>query len=582
MSQFPFSGRTLSTADPFKRVKYALGLVLGVDEFEQEQGYFRQRLDWHQLLMHGAGTVYGLGVEVKGQHVVVQPGLAVDSLGRLIRVSPAQWANLSEWLTVEANRQMLLSQPAAAGDLRSLYIVLRHAEEGTDPVAFPGSPERPHEQAMLPTRVVEAFALDFAPRRPEAAGSKAARLLSDLLNRLEIVEKGPVDERVIAAEVRALRTGSSSGLQRRVLAVSRENLEAVLTAALRTWLTDVLPALRPGLEQGPPDDAGVLLARLELKVSETGQLLSAMIDEAERPFVLPALLAQELLVRRMPAAGAGASRVKSAPRTERALAALDSVMQEAGAPPVTAPAETAAAAVEPFRAETAARVRPFVSVTRDWTRPEPTLQMKFHLPPLQEQPFTVTVHSVVDTMGFGFIRNRPVTMRECTMVGENLFTLVLDERAAGGDHFQLEFDLRTMQTRNGPSLAEMAQRGDANWLGYDGAHTLTAFCDDLRPVTSVVAAGIFRTDGTAQGRNLRADPEKDGICRLRFKGYTRDAIYIVKATPLAGLSARTPSLVILSGRDEQGILARISYPENWEGTAEFMVEISCVNVDESR
>ena len=41
--------------DPDKRVKYSLGLVLGVDEFEQEQHYLLGRGRQHNRALHGYG-----------------------------------------------------------------------------------------------------------------------------------------------------------------------------------------------------------------------------------------------------------------------------------------------------------------------------------------------------------------------------------------------------------------------------------------------------------------------------------------------------------------------------------------------
>lgn len=56
------------TQDPDSRVNYARGMVLGLDEFQQEQLYFLQKDYLHERALHGCGTVYGL-------HVSVTPGL---------------------------------------------------------------------------------------------------------------------------------------------------------------------------------------------------------------------------------------------------------------------------------------------------------------------------------------------------------------------------------------------------------------------------------------------------------------------------------------------------------------------------
>jgi hypothetical protein len=74
-----------------RRPKYFSGQLLTADDFEAEQSYFlgRRRSDNRQL--HGWGVVCGLGVTPSGRGgVVVEPGLAIDGLGREIVVPDPQ------------------------------------------------------------------------------------------------------------------------------------------------------------------------------------------------------------------------------------------------------------------------------------------------------------------------------------------------------------------------------------------------------------------------------------------------------------------------------------------------------------
>jgi hypothetical protein len=74
-----------------RRPRYFSGQLLTAEDFEAEQLYFldRRRSDNRQL--HGWGVVCGLGVTPSGKGgVVVQPGLAIDGLGREIVVSDPQ------------------------------------------------------------------------------------------------------------------------------------------------------------------------------------------------------------------------------------------------------------------------------------------------------------------------------------------------------------------------------------------------------------------------------------------------------------------------------------------------------------
>src|SRR5947199_6841814 len=92
----------VATPDPSKHVNYALGMVLGVDDFTQEFAYLSGRDQWLARDLLGYGTVCGLRVTVdstsRGPHVTVEPGTALSPQGQLIRVTPAQCAYLNDWL----------------------------------------------------------------------------------------------------------------------------------------------------------------------------------------------------------------------------------------------------------------------------------------------------------------------------------------------------------------------------------------------------------------------------------------------------------------------------------------------------
>ena len=96
---------TAASFNPAKRVNYATGMVLGVDDFKQEQGHFLAANRLHTQVTEGYGTLCGLHVSVDEDYqIVITEGLAIDLKGRLIRVAPDQCANLNEWLASEANR----------------------------------------------------------------------------------------------------------------------------------------------------------------------------------------------------------------------------------------------------------------------------------------------------------------------------------------------------------------------------------------------------------------------------------------------------------------------------------------------
>jgi hypothetical protein len=67
-------------ADPTKHVNYVQGMVLGVDDFDQEFTYLSERGQWLARDLSGYGTVSGLAVTIedsdKGKRVAVSPGVA--------------------------------------------------------------------------------------------------------------------------------------------------------------------------------------------------------------------------------------------------------------------------------------------------------------------------------------------------------------------------------------------------------------------------------------------------------------------------------------------------------------------------
>jgi len=154
--------------DPQKRVNYSLGLVLGVDEFEQEQFYLLERGRQHQRTLHGYGTVCGLQVTTNASQVLVSPGLAIDPAGRIIQVARAQCADLDQWLSVAANRQAVSVGLAGGGGPASVYVVLCYRECPTDDVPVPGAPCRSEDDTLAASRITETFELQFSPSPPAA------------------------------------------------------------------------------------------------------------------------------------------------------------------------------------------------------------------------------------------------------------------------------------------------------------------------------------------------------------------------------------------------------------------------------
>jgi hypothetical protein len=98
-----------SNADPLvaqpraDRLSYATGMLLDAQDFADEQTYHRGRLARALAFLAGAGTLAGLEVQhvpataTQVEEIRVQPGLAVDRLGRLVELPRPACLRLPNW-----------------------------------------------------------------------------------------------------------------------------------------------------------------------------------------------------------------------------------------------------------------------------------------------------------------------------------------------------------------------------------------------------------------------------------------------------------------------------------------------------
>ena len=272
--------------DARKRVNYTLGMVLGEDEFRQEQFHLRERDHLATRGLHGYGTLAGLGVAVDGPQVTVGPGLAVDPAG-LVCVPSPQCADLTEWLAA--------NQDAAAEGLGSpvpgfpaplaLYVVLCYRECETDTVPVLIEPCRTADESMVASRLSESFELKLAINPPAAVGEVASGRLGNALDDL-------------LHPAGSLPDGSPPDVSLPAAGVTPEDIRA----GLRAWAVEQRPEVGAGSPcLGAAGDACVLLARLDLEIEERdGALVLAdppVVDDVDRPILVSSRFLQEWLIR---------------------------------------------------------------------------------------------------------------------------------------------------------------------------------------------------------------------------------------------------------------------------------------------
>ena len=308
---------------PDQRVNYEFGLVLGVDDFRQEQLYFLARDYLHNRSLHGYGTVAGLDViadrpadSTREMLVTVTPGMAVDQFGRTINLRDEQCARLGAWYARQV--QDGTAPPADdAGRLRA-YVVAAYDECLDALVPIPGQPCSSSDTLMAPSRIRDSFRFEIRWSPPPMTAWDADRAFADLLALVRFEAGLPAeasDEAEIVTRVRALaappvmETCAPAAAPEEappVLRLPKEGGRATLDRIFAVWVTEVRPAIvgqadliDPALSDGV--DPAVLLACIDFLPAEgfdptDPEIAEAAVSDIGRPFLLHTQLIQELLL----------------------------------------------------------------------------------------------------------------------------------------------------------------------------------------------------------------------------------------------------------------------------------------------
>ena len=136
------------------RVHYKTGVLLNADDFIAEQNYHRGRLARALACVNGSGTLAGLQVlheaeqaatdeiPAKPERIVIEPGIAIDRLGRLIEVPSRLCVRINHWyeqqdateLSQSWNAAGALWDDAVSGVVVDVFIRFAACERGKTPV----------------------------------------------------------------------------------------------------------------------------------------------------------------------------------------------------------------------------------------------------------------------------------------------------------------------------------------------------------------------------------------------------------------------------------------------------------------
>jgi hypothetical protein len=130
-----------------KRMRYFDGLFLKQEEFNLEQNYHIRMRRLHNRHLHTQGIVWGLDVKVESGKVVIEPGMAINTIGGLL-----DEGNENE----DISQEIVLSDPATVPlsitELQAgVYIYIYHKKEAADVVQDRGGTDEIHwvEKAVI-------------------------------------------------------------------------------------------------------------------------------------------------------------------------------------------------------------------------------------------------------------------------------------------------------------------------------------------------------------------------------------------------------------------------------------------------
>jgi hypothetical protein len=150
-----------------ERVNYENGVLLDENDFKDEQTYFRGRLGRALAFLHGSGTVAGLEVAeslTQAHVIVVNAGLALDPLGRLIELPVPYCIRAPEWFAAQ-NQQDLAESFANSGIDRvivDLFIRFNVCGRGMTPYLGGGNTEG--TDAFTYNRLLDGVAFEMEIR----------------------------------------------------------------------------------------------------------------------------------------------------------------------------------------------------------------------------------------------------------------------------------------------------------------------------------------------------------------------------------------------------------------------------------
>lgn len=278
-------------ADPFTALRFHFGMLLGVDDFEVEQGFHHGKQRLHNAWLHRDGVVWGLAVDANKDgngEIRVFPGLALDGAGRELHLDDPACLSVTAWYKQHAADVGVA--PDEGGSVQfDAYVIARYATCPMRPVPALAEPCSGMSSETAYSRTFETVDIRLVPGPPPAAPPAPYHRLRVLFGLEEPTL--PADQPVVDA--RAAAAGRPGALL-----AALDALAVLDTIDLQPAAAPDEPATRfPAL-----DDEGVLLARVTgIRLDPGGTdgtgftLAAATVDYAGRRSHVATRAIQELL-----------------------------------------------------------------------------------------------------------------------------------------------------------------------------------------------------------------------------------------------------------------------------------------------
>lgn len=162
------------------RLWYATGVLLDAEDFLDEQTYHRGRLARALAYLYGSGTVAGLHVmwepavasgvdssmpEGRPERIKVDPGLAIDRMGRLIELPRTVCLRLNRWYEAQSDDDLAQGFHGVPfnGVVVDVFLTFVACERGKTP-AFASGPYEALDP-VVPSRIRDGYTVTLVIRK---------------------------------------------------------------------------------------------------------------------------------------------------------------------------------------------------------------------------------------------------------------------------------------------------------------------------------------------------------------------------------------------------------------------------------